>query len=752
MENIFVEFLPPWIETGLQPAFYDKESGTALQQTARMYARVNMLIRMFNKLSKNTKTTVEDYINRFNELYTYVHDYFDNLDVQEEINNKLDEMYDNGQLSEIIAEFLKLKGVLGYANVASMKSATELINGSLAETYGFYSKGDGGGAKYIIRTITNQDVVDEETIFALNDPTLVAELVAEDEMNILQFGIIGDGTTDLSTKLNKVLSYRGNDYLKINFNEGETYLAQNNVYLYSNTELNLNGATIKSCHDGDDTDYIEFGNGLRFLNNETSVETAGYGAIENIKIYNGTFDGYQSGVGFFILHGLNIKFHDLIFKDCCVGTHVIDLGGCKNVEIKSCIFDGYLISNSDNNYREVIQTDYASTGGMPYWSGTPSYDNLPSTSVIVDNCKFYKGSGSYYPSAVGSHSRNDTYYINNIIIKNCYFDGTSYSSIRFVCAKDLTIENNEFIVNNGVGIKLQSYNVGMSISNAKILNNKFTVSNTTSTAIQINGNTQDGTVYYCEDIAIIGNTCKGDYNGSDITYDTFFIFIGNTKNSIISDNNVSNCKFFIIKQNSTYFKESSISDNRINYCGHYIVATSTDTSTYMEGSTSLCESNNIWTDANSSFNINNFKLTLTASSDLTADQDSQTYYLMPVDTKSINIGNFVSASSYNFELPQCIRKFKVTAFVNAKCGSNTAYKVFRINVYKGSNNRLVGARKIFVANEEDNVSMSCVVDSGHIQETNDKYRIGVECYLEKTDKILAKFGGTPISYIMIEGC
>lgn len=102
MENIFVEFLPPWVETGLQPAFYDKESGTVLQQTARMYARVNMLIRMFNKLSKNTKEVVENYIEQFNELHDYVHDYFDNLDVQEEINNKLDAMVEDGTMAEII--------------------------------------------------------------------------------------------------------------------------------------------------------------------------------------------------------------------------------------------------------------------------------------------------------------------------------------------------------------------------------------------------------------------------------------------------------------------------------------------------------------------------------------------------------------------------------------------------------------------------------------------------------------------------
>ena len=105
MENIFVEFLPPWVETGIQPAFYDKESGTVLQQTARMYARVNMLIRMFNKLSKNTKETVEEYITKFNELYTYVHDYFDNLDVQDEINHKLDEMVEDGTMEELISHY-----------------------------------------------------------------------------------------------------------------------------------------------------------------------------------------------------------------------------------------------------------------------------------------------------------------------------------------------------------------------------------------------------------------------------------------------------------------------------------------------------------------------------------------------------------------------------------------------------------------------------------------------------------------------
>lgn len=117
MQNIFIDILPPWVETGLQPAFYDLESGTVLQQTARMYAKVRELTKAFNDFSEavtnevntfetNVTNTVNDYIQRFNELYTYVHDYFDNLDVQEEINNKIDNMVESGDFQQIVGTYL----------------------------------------------------------------------------------------------------------------------------------------------------------------------------------------------------------------------------------------------------------------------------------------------------------------------------------------------------------------------------------------------------------------------------------------------------------------------------------------------------------------------------------------------------------------------------------------------------------------------------------------------------------------------
>jgi len=100
----FINFLPPWVETNLQPAFYDVESGTCLQQTARMYNKVNELVRIANE--QNVK--IDEYIAQFIKLKDFVDDYFDNLDVQEEINNKLDAMVADGTLQELIDEYLNV--------------------------------------------------------------------------------------------------------------------------------------------------------------------------------------------------------------------------------------------------------------------------------------------------------------------------------------------------------------------------------------------------------------------------------------------------------------------------------------------------------------------------------------------------------------------------------------------------------------------------------------------------------------------
>lgn len=176
MENIFIDFLPPWVETGLQPAFYDKESGTVLQQTARMYAKMNELIKGIN----TQNSTIAEYITKFNELHDYVYDYFDNLDVQEEINNKLDEMAESGQLAQIIAQFLGLGAVYGFNTIEDLSEAGYLIKGSIAKVLGKTNPVTGDGSFYLVRERLNSDDPDGVNLVVLTETSnLVAEIIPD---------------------------------------------------------------------------------------------------------------------------------------------------------------------------------------------------------------------------------------------------------------------------------------------------------------------------------------------------------------------------------------------------------------------------------------------------------------------------------------------------------------------------------------------------------------------------------------------
>ena len=110
-------------------------------------------------------------------MKNYVEHYFDNLDVQEEINNKLDEMAESGELEELIAAYINTNALICFDTVSDLKAAENLVEGSFAKTLGFYNVNDGGEATYKIRKITNDDIVDEMFIIEVNDPQ--NELIAE---------------------------------------------------------------------------------------------------------------------------------------------------------------------------------------------------------------------------------------------------------------------------------------------------------------------------------------------------------------------------------------------------------------------------------------------------------------------------------------------------------------------------------------------------------------------------------------------
>lgn len=149
----------------------------------------------------NNATLEEEYIEKFNELKEFVDNYFDNLDVQEEINNKLDAMVEDGTLQEIIYSYLQANVAWTFDTVADMKASTNLIAGSYARTLGYYSTNDGGGSLYKIVNAADSSVHQEEL-----DSGLYANLIIEGTADIRQYGVsttLTDNTTALQEAIDR---------------------------------------------------------------------------------------------------------------------------------------------------------------------------------------------------------------------------------------------------------------------------------------------------------------------------------------------------------------------------------------------------------------------------------------------------------------------------------------------------------------------------------------------------------------------
>ena len=141
-------------------------------------------------VNENAKA-VEELQALYVELKQYVDDYFENLDVQEEINNKLDEMAESGELADIIAEYINSSALLAFDTVANLKSAENLREGSNVKTDGYTAYNDGRGEFYRVRTLTSGDVIDENNIISLtNYPTLIAEKLTSNANNIKGFDTV----------------------------------------------------------------------------------------------------------------------------------------------------------------------------------------------------------------------------------------------------------------------------------------------------------------------------------------------------------------------------------------------------------------------------------------------------------------------------------------------------------------------------------------------------------------------------------
>ena len=245
--------MPPfksWLASNI-PAVYDN--------TMSYYEELCALIAY---LQKQVTPAVNANTTGLAALKKYVKDYFEDLDIQTEIDNKLDEMAESGQLAEIIAQYIELNGVLAYDTKAQLKAANNIVNGSICETLGATTITDGKGSLYKIRTITSSDVVDDDNIVALsNYPTLIAQRTNKVISNKLV--IIGDSWSmnnyPYVTNQNSMW-YR--KYAKLNNLDVISYAESGAGYTVSNNTFEAQADDVIANEDPDNVKQIIMFGGL----------------------------------------------------------------------------------------------------------------------------------------------------------------------------------------------------------------------------------------------------------------------------------------------------------------------------------------------------------------------------------------------------------------------------------------------------------------------------------------------------------
>ena len=370
--NNKIQKLPPFIKfcytIGMIPTSYKVSMSYQEQLEWLCDFLENTVIPTVN----NNGQAVEELQALYVQLKEYVDNYFENLDVQTEINNKLDAMALSGELAEII---------------------NQEIFGQLDER--------------ITQNSNDIDDLEEEI-----------DKIKSFYVNVTGEGIKNDGT-DVSTELQELID---------SYPAGTTFFFNNGTYNFKNIALKSNTTILGNTDTNfvvDDDDIckqfiidtksnIEIKN-CNFRNGTTNEQNLIGGAVanqkasifmnlsNNIKIQNCNFN-IISGVAF--IYALDTEY---VYIEKCHFNHsayamIEKISNCKHWYINENLFENLYTGSTDNSYA-------IASGVLDYESDSGFTEDIHITNNVFKNHIGWE--------TIDSHGGRD-YYIENNQFYECY--------------------------------------------------------------------------------------------------------------------------------------------------------------------------------------------------------------------------------------------------------------------------------------------------------------------------------------------
>lgn len=447
-------------------------------------------IQSMTDVINNNATLEEEYIEKFNELKSFVDSYFDNLDVQDEINNKLDEMAESGVLADIMATYAQTK--VDYFYIGSTSTSADIISAFASPKSKVIEFANG------TYTVNQHIILSSNTTVNLNGATLQyssgTKMIIGYALDSTYTGYNGVHNVTFNNgaiKLPVALMHNvGITFNNVEFKDTSTHaiqIAASKDILINNCIFN---GVIKDDAHADQLECIQLEGCIRagqpYLNDSSSAsydETPNYGiTIKDCVFKRGDWNSNENYL--------------------CIGNHSDDYTNKyynKNISILNCRFESAYTS-------QLTITGY--DGGLVEGNQFQITDNTTDTNQM--NIRF-------------------RWLNKNVVIRNNTFEGGDYNigTVNIEGISGITVENNTFTTEfdtAGSNINIRAW------SDSKIVNNTFNKARFRNISVDGNG---DGTLLG-ENIVISGNT----FDSTNIygTGDLHLIRLLYTANVSIKDN------------------------------------------------------------------------------------------------------------------------------------------------------------------------------------------------------------------------
>lgn len=275
------------------------------------------------------------------------------------------------------------------------------------------------------------------------------------------FGAKGDGVTDDLQAFRDCSEYARGTFgqgMEIRVTPGDYYVSHV-VDIYSNQHwLGIGQPILRKRLGASATMFF----GIR------SFGKIGYGSgatnfsISNFKVM-GDFSVNRAAGLLGANHASHGKINNIVFEQASGNGHLVDLGGCDDIEFNNIEIYGGNYQSTAARYNECIQIDNSTRRGSSYLDEPFSYDGLPSKNITLNNilCTDLTVNGINYPAPmlVGSHAGVADYYhenitLNHVKIINPWEDYTNAyrGVIHFVSTRGIFLNDVEVINSKGVAV------------------------------------------------------------------------------------------------------------------------------------------------------------------------------------------------------------------------------------------------------------------------------------------------------------